>query len=138
MPGMAAGAPAPGQSPGGGLPPQIAAMAAAAAQQQGQAMPSQAAPSQQFRDLRADLPPHYQLLDLAERTIRQAIETGGFYKTPTTLAAVTEIDRDLQQLIAAFVRGSRAIEAPATEPNVMGGEPEETSEDEQSEDSDVE
>jgi len=50
------------------------------------------------------------------------------------LAAVTEIDRDLQQLIAAFVRGSRTIEAPATEPNVMGAEPEHTpSDDEEAE-----
>lgn len=75
-----------------------------------------------FQDLSAEMPHHYQLFDAADRLMKSAISTGGFYKQPKELAVATEIQRQTSQFIANYGRASSgpkgSMEAPANLPMV--------------------
>ncbi|GAC1428978.1 MAG: hypothetical protein NVSMB5_23590 [Candidatus Velthaea sp.] len=63
--------------------------------------------------------PCYQLLDVAARTMKMAMETGGFYKTPAVLAAVRQMEADLTKIITSYSDASdkKTLEAPMTKPS---------------------
>ncbi len=86
--------------------------------------PSAPSPVSPYSDLPADLPHHYQLLDVADRQLKQAIATGGFYKEAEVLAALRHIEADLAKIISAYARGSKGgpMEAPAVQTGVEDDE----------------
>jgi hypothetical protein len=104
---MHAGAPAP-------APPAPAPAVAAPPGASGAAPPT-TSPASPYSDLPADLPHHYQLLDVADRQLKQAIATGGFYKEPEVLAGLRHIEGQLSKIIATYARGGDKgpLEAPA-------------------------
>jgi hypothetical protein len=70
-------------------------------------------------DLSDKLPAHYQLLDVAASTIEQAINSGGFYTDPKTLATVRSIHSQLNRIIANRTRDGKkgsTPEAPSAAP----------------------
>jgi len=115
------GGPAPGGPPpfGGAPPPpppqQMPGNVPGTPQSGG--FPFLAAP---YQDLSTQLPHHYQLLDVAASTLKQAINSGGFYKTPEVLAGVRHIESQLSQIIANYAsgKGSRFLEAPTSSPSM--------------------
>ena len=61
--------------------------------------------------------PCYQLLDVAARTLKMAMETGGFYRTPAVLAAVRHYEAELTRIISSYADGGKnaqSLEAPTT------------------------
>ena len=79
-----------------------------------------------FQDLSTEMPHHYQLFDAADRLMKVAINTGGFYKQPKELAVAQEIQRQTSQFIANYGRANLApkgsMEAPANLPEVSDTE----------------
>ncbi len=80
----------------------------------GAGVPPQPSP---YVDLSIRLPNHWQLVDVACRNIRSAIDTGGFRKTPKVAAAVRQIEADLTRLVSAYsASAGRAPENMAAPP----------------------
>lgn len=90
-----AGAPPPGMPPAPPMPPRppVAPQLGASPQ------------PNPYSDLSIDMPPHWQLIDVASRTITTALQTGGFYKTPPVYAAFKEINASIRRLISANASG---------------------------------
>lgn len=64
-------------------------------------MPAPMQPSP-FVDLSNQMPPHWQLVDVATRNIRSALNSGGFRQTPKVAATIKEIESTLVRLISAY------------------------------------
>jgi hypothetical protein len=134
--------PGPAGAPAGGAPPAAATSPATIAAAMGASTPPPGAPApgppmsgpspaaagpspaSPYADLPADLPPHYQLVDVADRYLKQAIATGGFYREPEVLAAIRHHQAGLAKLIAAYARGGGKgpLEAPAVTTSVDQGD----------------
>lgn len=50
------------------------------------------------------MPYAYQLLDVSARTMKMAIETGGFYQQATVLAAVRKLESDTRRIIQSYAK----------------------------------
>lgn len=71
--------------------------------------------------------PCYQLLDVAARTLKMAMDTGGFYKSPAVLAAVRHYESELMKIVSSYSDGSKknkTLEAPASSSSPVTGIPE--------------
>jgi hypothetical protein len=70
--------------------------------------------SDPFTDLSEEMPHEYQLLDVASRTIKKAVETGSFYKEPEMLAGLREIIKDIDRMVVSYNdrRGADITAAP--------------------------
>jgi hypothetical protein len=78
-----------------------------------------------YTDLSTKMEPCYQILDIAAREIKRAMDTGGFYRTPAVLAAVRQIEGDLRKVISAYAEAQaqqKTFEAPIAEATQGAGE----------------
>lgn len=77
-------------------------------------MPGMGVPSV-FQDVSQELPHHWQMVDGANRILKRALKTGGFYQEPEASAHLKQIASDTDQLIARYSqRGSQM--GPSSQP----------------------
>lgn len=80
------GAMPPGMPPMGGMPP-----------------PGMANPiSDPFTDLSESMSHEYQLVDIASRTLKKAVETGSFYQKPDVLAGLRALIHQLDDIVSTY------------------------------------
>lgn len=59
------------------------------------------------------MPPHWQLVDVAQRNIMASLQTGAFYKQPPVYAALKDIANTLTRLISSYSSQNRPVTADA-------------------------
>jgi hypothetical protein len=60
------------------------------------------------------MPPEWQLVDVSQRNIMAALQTGAFYKSPPVYAALKEIANTLTRLISSYSSQNKPVTADAT------------------------
>lgn len=86
------------------------------------AMPSR---PNSFKDLSSELPVHIQLIDAADLTIAEGLNTGAFADQEDLAAGLRGVRTDLQKLVAEATRRYKGgkEEAPMTSDSYGGGPP---------------
>jgi hypothetical protein len=77
-----------------------------------------------YSDLSVSMPPQWQLVDVAARNLQSALQTGGFYRTPTVYAAIKQIHHELTRLIGSYSSGDgpQSEDTAARRSGAPGGE----------------
>jgi hypothetical protein len=111
QPGPPQGGP-PGQPPQG--PPQPQGPQAPPPPKPPTAQPGQSPSPNVYADLSVDMPPQWQLVDVATRNIMAALQTGAFYKQPPVYAALKDISNTLTRLISSYSSQNKPVNTDAT------------------------